>query len=63
MMNALGLLNIGLILIAANFLLTVIYAIFDHKYGEGSILEEVSKYLLLTVIQVVFGLGVIFNWI
>lgn len=63
LMNALGLMQIGLILIAVNFLLIFIYAVFDHKYGDGSIAEEILKYFLLVIIQIVFGLGVILNWI
>lgn len=63
LMSSLGLPIIGAALILVNFLLTIIYAIFDHKYGEGSILEEVTKYFIFFVIQIVFGLGVIFNWI
>ncbi|MFH0831580.1 MAG: hypothetical protein V1886_01805 [archaeon] len=63
LMSSLGMLLIGVLLIFVNLLLTMIYAVFDHKYGDGSILEETAKYSLFFIVQIIFGMGVIFNWI
>ena len=63
LMSFLGLPLIGILLIFVNLLLTTVYAIFDHKYGDGSISEEITKYFLFFIVQIVLGIGVIFNWI
>ena len=62
LVSAIGLIAIGISLIAVNLALTYLYAFLDYKYGEGSILEEVSKYTLFTILNIFLGLLVILKY-
>jgi hypothetical protein len=61
LISIIGLVFIGATLITINLILHYIYAAMDHRYGDGSIREEFMKYAILTVLNVVLGLLVIFS--
>jgi len=62
LISAIGLIFVGVLLLAINLALHYIYAAIDHKYGDGSVKEEIFKYTLLTLLNLVLGLWVILHY-